>query len=255
MLDQPKPSTETHIERIGHSVKHEEILCHTIGSGPHSVLIVAGIHGNEVGTVKFAHRLTPWILSEPALLSYFRFLIIPCLNPDGYNSARITPDYLHGGRIGRLNANSVDLNRNFPTPSWVRDATWNHGLNYQEITAVFAGESPASEPEVQALLSVIAKQKPHLIISLHNAGSDVIANPDLFSQNLGHAFAAASGYRWTKNVSWRELKQTGTAAEWCEIANIPYVEIEGNSRWSSDWARQKRGIEELLKTFKETQRG
>ena len=230
---------------IGFSVHHRPILCYRMGNGARRVLFFAGIHGNETGTVKFVQRLFH-ALSYRMQYHHWQFLLIPCTNPDGYAEARQRPDYSHGGRIGRCNAHAVDLNRNFPTPSFVSSAIWNYGKNYRENTPVYAGDHPASEPEVQALISFILREKPDLIVAFHNAGGDVIGNPDQRSCTLAKSFANASGYRLPRDVHWNDLGQTGTAAEWCALQEIPYVEVEGRSRWASDWKRQKRGVEAMI---------
>lgn len=78
-------------------------------------------------------------------------LFIPCLNPDGMQLGR------------RTNANSVDLNRNFPTKNWGEDTS----LAGDNPSDYFGGTSAGSEIETQFVIDVIEKYKPELIITLH----------------------------------------------------------------------------------------
>ena len=57
----------------------------------------------------------------------------------------------------RTNANSVDLNRNFPTENW----------ELTEKNEFYGGEKPASEIETKFLIEVIEEYKPSLILTLH----------------------------------------------------------------------------------------
>lgn len=228
---------------IGRSVEGREIICYQVGDGSLHVLIAAGTHGNEVGTVKLAYRLLAWLTAQDIRFSRLTIYIIPCLNPDGFAVAKRHPDYFNFGRIGRFNANGVDLNRNFPTRSWQSQATWSHGDNYTEKTTVFSGQEPGSEPEIQALLAFMKEKKIAVYWAFHSAGRDVMGNENDRSQKLAKMFARASGYRFVTNKEWEAGKYTGSAKEWCDENNVAYIEVEATTRWGSDWKNQKRAIE------------
>lgn len=231
---------------IGRSVDDREIICYQIGQGPESVIFYSGIHGNEVGTVKLAHHLIEWLDTHKDQLKGLTFYVIPCLNPDGYATARQQPDYWRGGRIGRFNAHGIDLNRNFKTPSFQSHTHWSHGRNYQEVTEVFAGDRPQSEPETQALVELVQKSQPVAVVAFHSAGADVMGNAVPLSQQLTQRFSGASGYRVCDQAEWKDLAQTGTAKEWTELQNIAYLEVEAKTRWGSDWENQREGLEAVL---------
>ncbi|MBX9818089.1 MAG: DUF2817 domain-containing protein, partial [Burkholderiaceae bacterium] len=77
------------------------------------VLVVGGIHGDEMSSSSLVFHWIGLAHNPPADMSlsiHWRF--IPSLNPDG----------LFAKPSRRTNANGVDLNRNFPTPNWARDA-------------------------------------------------------------------------------------------------------------------------------------
>jgi murein peptide amidase A len=74
------------------------------------VLVIGGIHGDELTSVSTVFRWLDWIAeARPAKYSW---RIIPLANPDGL---LIRPST-------RANGRGVDLNRNFPTPDWDSDA-------------------------------------------------------------------------------------------------------------------------------------
>lgn len=234
-------------EVLGTSVEGREIYRYTVGTGNRTALFVSAIHGNEVGTVKLAHHLLAEICQDEELTKGLTCHVVPCLNPDGYHRALKHPDYLHGGRVGRFNANEVDLNRNFDTPSFQRDAFWNHGLNYQESTKVFAGEAAGSEPETRALTEFIEANDVDVLFMFHNAGQDVMGSSHALAKQLSQIFARCTGYSLVSDHMWKSLAQTGTPREWCEQRKIPLVEIEGPNRWSSGWSTQKGALLTTLK--------
>jgi len=90
---------------IGKSVEGKEIHSYSIGSGSTKILIWSQMHGNESTTTKALFDLLNLLNSgselAEKLLIQFTFCCIPMLNPDGAE------------KYTRINANEVDLNRDF----------------------------------------------------------------------------------------------------------------------------------------------
>ncbi len=247
-LDQPMLSSDLFSEELGKSVQGRSIECVSLGKGEPSVLVFSCIHGNEVGSRKTAIELLNWLQGQTMLLSKLTVHVIPVLNPDGLALAKTQPDYAHGGTIGRFNGHDVDLNRHFPVPSFQSRARWNRGANYRgEAKDVFAGEQPGSEPEYQAFRAAVQRFKPVLVIALHNVGKDVMPNQLPVAQAAAKTFAQATDFEFFSEELWKELAQTGTACEWFEQEQIPYIEIELPSRWKSCWPLVRLGFEAILK--------
>jgi protein MpaA len=122
------------------------------------VLVVGGIHGDELSSISVALH---WIsLAQDPLIDmpqpvHWRF--VPALNPDGM--AHRPPR--------RVNANGVDLNRNFPTPNWERDAKVYWEKRTRKDPRRFPGPKPLSEPESRFLHEEMQAFKPNLIVSIH----------------------------------------------------------------------------------------
>jgi len=91
------------IQKVGLSVEKKAINSYVFGVGKKRILVWSQMHGNESTTTKalfdFFNRLHVEDELTNQLLSECTFCVIPILNPDG--AANYT----------RLNANSVDLNR------------------------------------------------------------------------------------------------------------------------------------------------
>jgi predicted deacylase len=217
-----------------------------------AILFGAAIHGNEQGSARFAHHLLGWLSNHVSDFPNFTFYVIPTLNPDGYARARKNPDYWRGGMVGRFNARNVDLNRNFPTPSFQSQSTWGRGKNYGEKIVVNCGPYGASESEMQALIKFVHDKNIQFYFAFHNSAAAVLGNALPQAQTASQAFSAASGYSWESNKDWQALKQKGTAKEWFELQNMPYLEIEGRYRWGSDWRHQLAGIQATLSSIRQT---
>jgi protein MpaA len=121
------------------------------------VLVMGGIHGDELSSGAVAMH---WIAlaKQPAQMPqpvHWRF--IPVLNPDG---VMMQPPR-------RVNANGVDLNRNFPTPDWSRDAAVYWEQRTRKDPRRWPGPRPLSEPESRYLHEQMQSFKPHLIVAIH----------------------------------------------------------------------------------------
>jgi hypothetical protein len=119
------------------------------------VLLVGGIHGDEYSSVTIVFK---WMRTLDAHHSgLFHWRIVPLLNPDG----------LLREESRRMNANGVDLNRNFPMPEWETAAQdyWINRTNRDPRR--YPGERALSEPETQWLVDQIDEFNPDVIVTVH----------------------------------------------------------------------------------------
>lgn len=120
------------------------------------ILFISGIHGDEYSAISITYL---WMLN---MLKYQdkttqHWLFLPLTNPDG----------LYRKPATRINANNVDLNRNFPSPDWDELALDYWKKYYKRNKRRFPGNQANSEPETQWLVHLIDEFKPDAIISVH----------------------------------------------------------------------------------------
>jgi len=140
-------------------------------------------------------------------------LFIPCVNPDGYEYNRqIAPN---GGGLWRKNRRNngggvygVDLNRNYAFewgPQW-------SGSSSNPSSETYRGPSPASEPETQAVVAMLATMPPGISMSVHTYSNlmlfpwgydTVLTSEDATFRDYGNAFVAESG--WPAGAVWELL--------------------------------------------------
>ena len=123
-----------------------------------NVIVVGGIHGDEMSSVSLVFHWLALAQDPPADMPMpINWRFIPSLNPDGLLSVPSR----------RANANGVDLNRNFPTPHWARDARKYWEVRTRRDPRRWPGKSALSEPESQFLHQQMDRFKPNLIVSVH----------------------------------------------------------------------------------------
>src|SRR3990167_1932121 len=118
------------------------------------VLVIGAMHGDELSSASVALHWIQRALETPSN-AHWRF--IPALNPDGLMVRPAT----------RMNARGVDLNRNFPTPNWARDAKVYWEKRTRKDPRRWPGPSPLSEPESRYLHDEMERFQPDLIVSIH----------------------------------------------------------------------------------------
>lgn len=126
---------------LGESVQSRPLAASIIGQGTDACLLMASIHGNENRGTPLLRRLERFMVLNMDLISGRQVVIYSVANPDG-----VAAD-------SRLNANGVDLNRNFPAENRENRPRY--------------GTSALSEPEAVAIQRLIEMISPSRIVSLH----------------------------------------------------------------------------------------
>ncbi len=119
------------------------------------VLLIGGIHGDEYSSVSIIFK---WMqILEIYHSGLFHWHVVPLLNPDG----------LLQKKSQRVNANDIDLNRNFPMEDWENTAL-SHWKNFRGSNPrYYPGEAPLSEPESSWLVDEIDEFNPDVIVAVH----------------------------------------------------------------------------------------
>jgi len=120
------------------------------------ILFISGIHGDEYSAISMTYLWLQNMIKHKDKNTQ-NWLFYPLVNPDG----------LYRNPATRINANNVDLNRNFPSPDWDELAIKYWKKYYKKNKRRFPGNAANSEPETQWLVKTIEEFKPDAIISIH----------------------------------------------------------------------------------------
>ena len=134
------------------------IFTHFGKASGNCTLFFGGVHGDELPSVYLAFKLAHYIKENSDLFKNECIVIAPLLNPDGFLTASPT----------RVNANGVDINRNFPTRDWQTSAMRQWITKMKKNKRYYPGTKPSSEQETQFQVALIKKFKPQKILSVHS---------------------------------------------------------------------------------------
>ena len=223
-------------ETIGFSAGGLPIPLYTLGNGARVVTLVGGIHAGfaPAGVAVVEQAMTHFQQNPDEIPQGVALHFIPNINPDS--------DFAPGELAGRINANGVDVNRNFGC-DWSADATWRGGR-------INAGGAPFSEPESAALRDYFQDVRPVVAIFYDARSSEGWASPGECDGTIGdtgpfaQAYATASGYvyQMTDPIN-------GDASNWLVSQNVPaffvllrdYTELN-----ESAWSRNLDGIRDTI---------
>lgn len=106
------------------------------------------------------------------VLTLFEIVVVPCVNPDGYEYSHTTDRmWRKNRRVNSGGSRGVDLNRNWDDYWGQRGASKSGGSD------IYCGTHPSSEPEVRAMADYILSLKNRLIgIDVHSFGQLILRN-------------------------------------------------------------------------------
>ena len=119
------------------------------------VLLIGGIHGDEYSSVSIVFKWLTTLNKHHSGL--FHWHVVPLVNPDG----------LLRKKSQRVNANNVDLNRNFPINDWENTAIKYWVKETGKNPRYYPGQEALSETESNWLLGHINVFRPDVIVSVH----------------------------------------------------------------------------------------
>jgi murein peptide amidase A len=163
------------------------------------ILIFGAFHGDEPESEVLTRQFMEGFDLER--FAGYRVGIVPLVNPDGLTKNQ------------RVNANGVDLNRNFPTADWAE-------LNAGEI--YYSGKAPGSEPETKFMLMLLEQYPPQRIVSVHTPYR--VLNYDGPGKALAETMAEANGYSVVEDIGYATPGSFGTYVG--KERGIPTVTVE-----------------------------
>lgn len=194
-------------------------------TGP--ILFVGGVHGDEPEGVRLAQEFLRWLQKtedETSKKILHSWLLIPCLNVDGYL------------RNERTNDNGVDLNRNFPSHDWNSEA---------KAPRYYPGPHRGSEAETQAIVQLIEAEKPKLIVHFHSWEPCVVytGRP---AKEASTILAGNTGYEVREDIGYPTPGSLGQYG-WLDH-KIPVICIEEQERIPLDhvWSHFEGGLTQLM---------
>lgn len=196
----PGKVPKTQYIELGRSVRGRAINAAVLGNGPKRVMVLSGIHGDELAGALLAKALIATLELEP-LSDNLTVIIVSEVNPDGVATRK------------RVNARGVDINRNFPAKSWRPE--YKDKLRYP-------GSKPGTEPETQAIIKLLELYPPDLIITFHAALGCV--NWDGPGEEIAGLMARTNGYPLCASLGY---ETPGSLGQYTGIdRRIPSITIE-----------------------------
>lgn len=187
------------------------------------ILFIGIFHGDEPEGEGLINNLIREIKINPTTIANNKILFIPVLNPDGKELNT------------RVNANGVDLNRNFPTENW----------ELSEIESEFySGKHPASEIETKFLIEILDKYKPQIIISIHKPYK--VVNFDGPAQLLAEKISKITGYPIQSDIGYPTPGSFGTYTGVERNIQTITLELPDNTSIDELWNTNKKAFIEII---------
>jgi protein MpaA len=172
---------------FGKTATHLPIPAYRFGNDGPRVLLLGGVHGDEIEGVWAGLGLLQEFSNSYSL--NLKLTLVPGLNMDGVLNRK------------RTNGNGVDLNRNMPTKDWSAEIASER---------YHPGPKAGSEPESQALVEYLDRENPQFILSLHSWKPLLNINGDCRKE--AEAIHALTGYTIEETIGYPTPGCLGTYA-------------------------------------------
>lgn len=227
---------------IGRSVNGVPIEVVQLSQGSRPVVFVGGIHaGYAPNALALVEAMITHFQAHPAEIPPgIALYVIPNLNPDSPNMPGVVD--------GRLNANGVDLNRNW-------DCRWQANNNILgEFIANSGGAAPLSEPESQALQAFIQAIGPQAVLFWGSGGRGTgLASPgaceeiSLVSAPLAQAYGRAADFNFVDGaIVQADTTLNGDVTNWLDRVGIPAAFIILPRFQDYNWEQNYAGIQAVF---------
>lgn len=192
-------------------------------SDDHPILLMGGIHGDEPEGVELAEKTLQFLAFEAENIQV-PWILIPCLNVDGYRANQ------------RCNGAGVDINRNYRTKDW---------SPHFEKERYNPGPSAGSEPETQAVMDLIGTFQPRLIIHCHSWHPCIVCTGQPGSKDATR-LSTCSGYPLQDSIGY-DTPGSLSAYGWIEN-KIPVICIEEQEGTPLHlvWPHFEKGMREIF---------
>ncbi|NKQ37363.1 MAG: protein kinase [Chloroflexi bacterium] len=228
---------------IGQSGRGAPLEAVRLGSGEKAIVLIGGLHAGYVpASVSLAQRLVNYFQDNLSLIPANATLyIIPSASPDSPN--------VPGKLEGRLNANGVDLNRNWDC-RWTENAQWRGNT-----IPGSGGPFPFSEPETQALRDFILDVEAQAVVFWEARATLGLASPGscggspLVSGRLAQVYGDAAGYVVTDFEDLTNQEVNGDSTNWLDGQNVPAISVLLPDYDDMDWNNNLAGVTAVLREY------
>jgi predicted Ser/Thr protein kinase len=237
------------ITSIGQSVEGTPIEAVRLGTGPTVLVFIGGLHaGFAPGSVELADQIVDHFTENLAdIPPEITLIVVPNANPDSPRAP--------GQLAGRLNANGVDLNRNWdcrwiPNPPWGTDSP--EGLG---------GTEPFSEPEVRSLANFITAQESTAVIFWQAKAALGLVSPGecaertTVSQTLADIYGGATDYRIADFEALVNREVQGDATNWLDKQGIPAISVLLTDYTATDFEENLAAVESVMRFYANQEAG
>ncbi|MAT99603.1 MAG: hypothetical protein CL608_20870 [Anaerolineaceae bacterium] len=251
----PPPSTESAplptpvISTIGQSAEGTPIEAVRLGTGDTVLVFIGGLHaGFAPGSVELANQIVAHFTENlDDIPEEITLIVVPNANPDSPRAPGQLP--------GRLNANGVDLNRNWdcrwiPNPPWGTDSP--EGLG---------GTEPFSEPEVRSLANFITAQESSAVIFWQARAALGLVSPggctdgSAVSQTLADIYGGATDYRIADFEELVNREVQGDATNWLDKQGIPAISVLLTDYTTTDFEQNLAAVESVMRFYANQEAG
>lgn len=213
-----------------------------------TLLIVSSIHGSENGGQFVGHELL-FNVDKESIPANVRIIVVPELNKTGIQDrdAGCVPRPTNAGYLncGRVNANAVNLNRNF-------DYRWSTMDGVQDNNTLgsgnYRGTSPMSEPESVAISNFInSLGRIDLSIHYHDNLNYVASAGNALGSSFAQTYSSVTGMP-LGNSGGSIIYQRGSLDGWqAETKQEPVLLVElGNDLSATIITQNVNAILEIL---------
>jgi serine/threonine-protein kinase len=239
----PAPDLGPETITIGQSVRGAPLEAVRLGAGEKSIVLIGGLHAGAVpGSVSLAQQTIRYFQENlPLLPNGVTLYVISSANPDSPNAP--------GELAGRLNANGVDLNRNWDC-RWTENAKWRGN-----VIPGSGGAAPFSEPETQALRDFIVGVDAQAVVFWEARATNGLASPGscastpLVSGRLAQVYGNAARYEVADFEDMTNQELNGDGTNWLDSQNIPAISVLLPDYSDIDWNDNLAGISAVLREY------
>ncbi len=190
-------------ESLGKSILDQNIWIEKFGYGNEIIHLLAGVHGDEhEGIILLQTLINDLRDHSHSTLKDLQFHVVLQANPDACIQKR------------RTNQRNVDINRNYPTKDW--QSTFTNPRYYP-------GAHQASEPETQAHIHYLTREKPNMIITMHSFEKALI-NYNGNCRKFAQIISKINNLPAVDSIGYPTLGSLGTYAG--IERNIPTITLE-----------------------------